>query len=188
MRQQIGWVALWLLGAGGALGCGSDSTPSGGSGGAAGAVGGGGAPTSGSGGSSTAGAAGAAGAGGGAPAPVPCGSKTCPAPPPPIPGLPGAVACCADMATNACGWANAMGVCTASPPVDSRCPMVTGPLGSLMPCCTSALTCGADTSVLGTGCTDLGNMLFRIAYPMAPPPVNCDGTPVPSAGGASGSG
>jgi hypothetical protein len=105
--------------------------------------------------------------------PVPCGSATCSEfPDVPVLVLP---PCCANAALGTCGKLSSSGRCAVPPPRDPRCPVV----GDWYGCCTANGTCGADVSVFGFGCEDLGDATFRKFSPNAPAPRRCDGTPLP---------
>jgi hypothetical protein len=46
--------------------------------------------------------------------------------------------------------------------------------------------CGADVSVFGLGCEDLGDEMFRKFNPNAPTARRCDGTPLLDADASRG--
>jgi hypothetical protein len=105
---------------------------------------------------------------------VPCGSATCTE----FPSVPVLPPCCADAAQGTCGKESSTGRCVVPPPADSRCPAV----GNWAGCCTANGMCGADVSVFGFGCEELGGEMFRKFNPNAPEARRCDGTPLPDAG------
>jgi hypothetical protein len=115
----------------------------------------------------------------GAPAPIPCGTATCSAPPIPggvmIPGIMIRPTCCANMATGTCGSLNGA-VCEAPPPPAPLCPAPPAFGGfTLKACCVAATQiCGIDGSMAGLGCTSLGAM-----FGGGGAQTRCDGTPVP---------
>jgi hypothetical protein len=179
MRQQGGWVAVYLC-AVCMIGCSKQtnadegtSAATGGKSGAAGKVGAAGAKA-------TAGAGMVAGTGGMPaqqnPWSVPCGSVTC------NDDYMVGMVCCADMAKGTCGVMD--GTCKPRATPNPKCPGVTFPVTVPGCCLTDGTTCGVDGYPVMPRCVTLDNL----EQYMIPPPdaTHCDGTPIGGMAGAGG--
>jgi hypothetical protein len=124
---------------------------------------------------------------------VPCGDTKCAgsAPNPNMMMIPGfmiAQSCCADEATSTCGTVQTSNMMCAPPPTPApKCPKT---FGSFAGCCAGDNLCGADLSLGGMGCVELGKFGMMVPagarnFLMLPPPAHCDDgslVPMPDAG------
>jgi hypothetical protein len=119
------------------------------------------------------------------PPPVQCGTSQCRQTLPVLDGFTLQLPCCADEATNLCGWTppGGNGECVAPPPVVAACPALgNGQQG----CCIEELDrCGIDGSQYAEACYNIAESMFAEGNPDLVPRT-CDGEPVAGTDGDGG--